>query len=462
MALRVTFHGGAGAVTGSNFLVEGQQGGRILIDCGLEQGRDFCADCMYAPFPYDAAAIDALVITHAHLDHIGRTPKLVKEGFRGKAYMTPATLDLMTLMLRDSVNLLAQEAKRYGREPLYSLEDVERFLALVAPLDYHEEREIASGLSVYLRDTGHILGSASVRVKDADGTALAVTGDIGNSPNPYLHDAEPVPDADAVIMEAVYGDRVHEHVEGRVSRLRDTLKKALAKGGTILMPAFSMERTQLMLYELSNMMEVGELPEFPVFLDSPLAIGVTEIYEKWAGEYFNEAAQAETKRETSIFRFPFLTMTPSREDSDSIAGEPSPKLIIAGAGMSHGGRIGKWEAKYLPNPSTTLLIVGYQAPGSPGRLLQDGSKHIRVNGQEIKVRATVESLTSWSAHADREGLLKFAESTLPCAKAIFVSIGEPSAQRFLAQRIHDFLGAKAVVPSQGEVWEVTKEGVKKL
>lgn len=463
MAIRVTFHGGAGAVTGSNFLVEGAEGGKILIDAGLEQGRDFCVECMYAPFPYDVASIDALVITHAHLDHIGRAPKLVREGFKGKAYMTAATRDLMALMLKDSVNLLSQEARRYSQEPLYSEQDVEGLLLRVETVEYHEEREIAPGLSIYLRDTGHILGAASVRVKDtSDGTAAVFTGDIGNSPNPYLNDAEAVPDADAVIMEAVYGDRVHEHVDQRVPQLRETLKRALARGGTILMPAFSMERTQLMLYEISNLMASGELPEFPVYLDSPLAIGVTDIYEKHAGEYFNTAAKAETKKEGSIFRFPFLTMTPSHEDSETIAGEPSPKLIIAGAGMSHGGRIGKWEAKYLPDATTTLLIVGYQAPGSPGRLLQDGAPKVKLDGREIKVRAKVENLTSWSAHADREGLLRFAQNTLPRAKAIFVSIGEPAAQRFLAQRIHDFLGTKAIVPSQGEVWDITKEGVKKV
>ncbi len=462
MALRVSFHGGAGAVTGSNFLIENARG-KVLIDCGLEQGRDFCAECMYAPFPYDASAIDALVITHAHLDHIGRAPKLVREGFKGKVYMTPATLDLMALMLTDSVSLLFQEAKRQGYDPLYTEADVERLLSLVETIEYHEEREIAPGISIYLRDTGHILGSASVRLKDTDdGTTLAVTGDIGNSPNPYLNDAEPVPDADALIMEAVYGDRVHEHVEDRVGTLRDTLQAALNRGGTILMPAFSMERTQLMLYELSNLMEAGELPEFPVFLDSPLAINVTSVYEKWAGEYFNTKAQNETKKEGSIFRFPFLTMTESREDSETIAGEPDPKLIIAGAGMSHGGRIGKWEAKYLPDPKTTLLIVGYQAPGSPGRLLQDGAQKVWINGQEVKVRAKIESLSSWSAHADREGLLEFAKGSLPRAKTIFVSIGEPSAQRFLAQRIHDFLGGKAVVPTQGEMWEVSKENASRI
>ncbi len=461
MALRVTFHGGAGAVTGSNFLVEGEQG-KLLIDVGLEQGRDFSVASMYSPFPYDVPSIDAVVITHAHLDHIGRAPKLMREGFKGKLYMTPPTADLMELMLHDSVGLLTREAKSKGLDPLYDENDVNRLMAHVVTLDYHVEKEIAPGLSVYLRDTGHILGAASVRVRDThDDTSAVFTGDLGNSPNPYLNDFEAVPDADAVIMEAVYGDRLHEHLDTRTPQLRDTLKRAIERGGTILMPAFSMERTQLMLYEISNLMEAGELPKIQVFLDSPLAISVTEIYEKWAGTYFNKEAKEETKREKSIFRFPFLTMTPTREDSETITREPEPKLIIAGAGMSHGGRIGRWEAKYLPDPKTTLLIVGYQAPGSPGRLLQDGSSHVKLDGRDVKVRAKVESLTSWSAHADRDGLLRFAESTLPRAKNIFVSIGEPAAQRFLAQRIHDFLGANAIVPSQGEVWTISKNGVKK-
>lgn len=449
-------------MTGSNFLVEGQEGGKVLVDCGLEQGQDFCMPCMYAPFPYDVASIDALVITHAHLDHIGRAPKLIKEGFQGKVYATAATRDLMEVMLHDSVSLLAREAKRYGQAPLYDEQDVAALIARIEPVAYHEEQAVAPGLSLYLRDVGHILGAASVRIKDSDGTAVAFSGDLGNMPNPYLGEVEPVPDADAVIMEAVYGDRAHEDVSLRVQQLRDTLTRALARGGTIMMPAFSIERTQLMLYELSNLFAAGELPEFPVFLDSPLAIEVTQIYEKHADTYFNEAAQAEMEKEGSIFRFPFLTLTESREASESIADTADPKLIIAGAGMSHGGRIGKWEAKYLPDSRNTLIIVGYQAPGSPGRLLQDGAPRVRIDGRDVVVKAKIESLMSWSAHADRDGLLAFAQGALPRAKAIFPAMGEPSAQRFLAQRIHGFLGAQAIVPKQGEVWEITKEGVKKV
>jgi metallo-beta-lactamase family protein len=461
MAFRLTFAGGAGTVTGSNFLVE-REGARILVDCGIEQGRDFCQECMYAPFPYDVPSLDALVITHAHLDHIGRAPKLMQEGFAGRVYCTEATRDLMAIMLEDSATILANEARARGAPPLYRPSDVEALMARVETVPYHEERRIAPDVSIYLRPTGHILGSASVRITDAeDGTTLALTGDIGNTPNPYLPDWEPVPDADALVMESVYGDRLHPHLADRTGQLRDTLKRAIARGGAILMPSFSLERTQLMLYEISNLMEAGEIPELPVFLDSPLAIKATEVYERHVAD-FNPEAQEEAKRERSIFRFPFLTFTESREESMKIAEVPNPKLIIAGAGMSHGGRIGRWEQKYLPDPSTTLLIVGYQAPGSPGRMLQDGAPKVRIDGREVKLRAKVETLSAWSAHADRDGLMKFAEGALPRAKAIFVALGEPSSQRFLAQRIHGYLSGRAIVPGAGDAWEITKTGAKKL
>jgi metallo-beta-lactamase family protein len=463
MSLRLGFYGGAGKVTGSNFLIEGARG-KILIDCGIEQGADVVMEHIYGVFPYDVKAVDALVVTHAHLDHVGRIPKLVRDGFGGAIYMTPATRDLMTLILRDSVSLLAQEAERNGRVPLYEEKDVEATLVLVQPLEYHTLKEVAPGLSVYLRNTGHILGSASVRVTDEEGTAIVVTGDIGNSPSPLLPDWEPVTDADALVMESVYGDRVHPPQEKRVEVLLDALKRATARGGTILIPAFSLERTQLMLYELSNFFSAGELPKIPVFLDSPLAIHVTELYEKWGGTYFKKEAEAEMKKEGSLFDFPFLTKTLSHQDSNKIAEVKGPKIIIAGAGMSHGGRIGRWEALYLPDPSTTLCMVGYQAPGSPGRKLQEGAPRVRVGGQEVSVRAKVETLEGWSAHADRDELLEFAEKALSekRPKAIFTALGEPATSRFLAQRIHDYLDARAIAPEFGDIWEITKTSVKKI
>ena len=464
--MKLSFYGGAGKVTGSNFLIEGARG-KILVDCGIEQGADFVASDMYGSFPYDVKTIDSLVLTHAHLDHVGRVPKLVRDGFRGRIYMTPPTRDLAALILFDSAHILAEEAERLGQLALYDDNDVEKVFSLVETLDYHIEKEVAPGLSVYLRNTGHILGSASVRIKDEDGTAIALTGDIGNSPSPFLSDWEPIPDADAIVIESVYGDRLHPPHDERVNKLRETLGQAIKREGTILIPAFSLERTQLMLYELSNFFSAKDLPQIPVFLDSPLAIHVTDVYEKWGPTYFKKEAEDEIKREGNIFEFPFLKQTLSREQSEEIEKVSGPKIIIAGAGMSHGGRIGKWEAKYLPDPSSTLIIVGYQAPGSPGRRMMEGASSVRLpaqaglNGAEVQIKARVENLHGWSAHADRDGLLKFAEASLPRAKTIFTAIGEPSAERFLAQRIHDYLGASAIVPDLGQSWEITKESVKR-
>lgn len=463
MSLRLSFYGGAGKVTGSNFLVEGAHG-KVLVDCGIEQGADFCEACMYGSFPYAPETIDALVVTHAHLDHVGRIPKLVKDGFRGKIFMTPPTKDLAILILLDAAKVLAEEASRAGVEPLYATEDVEAAFALTETLDYHVEKEIAPGLSAYLRNTGHILGSASVRVRDESGVAVAFTGDIGNSPSPLLPDWEPVPDADALVMESVYGDRLHPPQRERVAALRDALQRAVARVGTILIPAFSLERTQLMLYELSNFFDAGDLPRIPVFLDSPLAIRVTEVYEKWGLSYFKPEAEDEMKREGSILEFPFLRKTRSHDDSNAIGLVNGPKIIIAGAGMSHGGRIGRWEERYLPEPSTTLFMVGYQAPGTPGRRIAEGAPSVRLAGRDIKIRATIEKLSGWSAHADRDELLRFAEAALADKrpKSIFTALGEPSAERFLAQRIHDYLGTRAIASEANQKWEITGNSVEKI
>jgi len=460
MSLRLSFYGGAGKVTGSNFLVEGNRG-KILVDCGLEQGNDFVMSGMYGPFPYDVHTINALVVTHAHLDHIGRIPKLVRDGFRGKILMTSPTRDLAELILHDSIVILAGEASHRGIEPLYEEQDAVKAFSLVETLEYHTEREVVPGMSVYLRNTGHILGSASVRIKNTEGVAIALTGDIGNSPSPFLPDWEPIPDADALVIESTYGDRVHPPQQRRVKRLREVLKRAISRGGTILIPAFSLERTQLMLYELSNFFSDGSLPNIPVFLDSPLAIHITAVYEKWGPSYFKPEAEDEMKREGSIFEFPFLMKTLSREESVTIEKTPNPKIIIAGAGMSHGGRIGHWETRYLSDPSSTLIMVGYQAPGTLGRYIVDGASLVRINGNKIKIKATIEKLGGWSAHADLDGLLTFTEAAFAekRSKAIFTALGEPATERFLAQRIHNYLGIRAIVPEYGQTWEITKNSV---
>lgn len=462
MALRLTFYGAAETVTGSNFLIEGPHG-KLLVDCGIEQGNDFCQNDMYAPFTYDVPSIDAVVITHAHLDHIGRLPKLMKEGFKGKIYMTAPTKDLTQLILDDSARIMAEDAQQKGLPLLYEEKDVLAAMSRVEIVDYHKEWEAAPGLSCFLRNTGHILGSASVRITDMEsGTTLALTGDIGNSPSPYLPDPEAIPDADAMVMESVYGDRLHTHTDERVDELQKALSEAIERGGTILIPAFSLERTQLMLYEISNLMDAGKLPKIPVFLDSPLAIKATDVYAKWGKEFFKQEVQGELAKEHDIFRFPMLTQTLSREESEQIIEAPAPKIIMAGAGMSHGGRIGRWEQKYLPDPKTTMFIVGYQAPGSPGRVMQDGAKQVRLGGNLVTIRAKVQSFSGWSAHADRDGLVAFAEKTQPRTKTIFTALGEPASARFLAQRIQGFLGVRAIVPILGQSWEITKEGVTEI
>jgi len=458
--LRLTPYGGAGQVTGSNFLIEGARG-KILVDCGVEQGKDYCESCSFDDFPYDVPSIDALVITHAHLDHVGRAPRLMKYGFKGTAYMTAPTRDLAELIMRDSAHILAQSAQKRGLAPLYDDKDVDAFLARIETIPYREEREMAPGLFVLLRDTGHILGSASVRIRTEDGTALAITSDLGGSPTPLLPDAEPIPDADVVLIESVYGDRQNPEREHRVPLLRDTLKKAIARGGAILIPSFSIERTQLMLYEIGKLMESNELPTVPIYLDSPLAINVTAVYKKWGSQFFKEEAKKELAHEHDLFTFPFLKLTKDREESELIGRAQNPKIIIAGAGMSHGGRIGKWEQKYLPEPDTTLIMVGYQAPGSPGRVLQDGAKRVTIEHNEVKVRAKVETMHGWSGHADRDGLLAYAETCLPRTKTFLVGLGEPASARFLAQRIHDFLGTRAVVLAKGETIQITKDGIQR-
>lgn len=459
MALTVTCYGGAEMVTGSHFLISDGTT-KVLVDCGLEQGKESNEMSAYEPFAYDPSTIDALIITHAHLDHVGRAPLLVREGFRGVIYMTPPTRDLSELIVRDSEHILGEKARERGIPRLYDEKDVETFLSLIQTVRYRHEEKLSPTLSFMLRNTGHILGSASVRFADAsDGSSFAITSDIGASPSPLLPDAEPIPDADVVLIESVYGDRQNTEKEHRVERLQEILSRAIARGGAVLIPAFSIERTQLMLYELSNLFEQGKLPNVPVYLDSPLGIAVTGVYKKWSMEYFKKDVQQELHKEGDLFAFPFLKLTSSREQSEAINDTPNPKIIIAGAGMSHGGRIGKHEIHHLPDPKSTLVMVGYQAPGTPGRLLQDHAPHVRLDGREVRVRAHVESLHGWSGHTDRDGLLAFAEACLPRVKGFLVGLGEPASARFLAQRITHFVGVKAVVPTVGQSFTITKEGL---
>lgn len=446
--LNVTFHGGAGTVTGANFLLEDGET-KILIDCGLEQGKEFCESCNFDDFPYDPKEIDALFITHAHLDHIGRAPKLFKDGFNGPVYMTEPTKDLGVVMLDDSKRILGREAERKQLERMYEQEHIDALFANTITHPFHDSFTFKN-YTVTFHVAGHILGSAVIHfTHNKTGKTVTFSGDLGNSPAPFLKNIEPLPETEYLIMESVYGDRLHEHRDQRSGNLRRIIKESADRGGALMIPAFSLERTQIMLYEISNMMEEGEIPKLSVFLDSPLAIKVTEIYHKWS-KLFKEDVQDEVSQEGNIFNFPFLVKTETRDESKAIFSAPDPKIIIAGAGMSHGGRIQHHEMHYLSDPKNTLLIVGYQSPGSMGRLLQDGAKTVRIFDKEVKVRAKIETITGFSAHADRDALLDFVATGKTSLKQVFLAMGEPGSSMFLAQRIHDFLDIKAIVPEKGD------------
>lgn len=449
-SLSVTFARGARRVTGSNFLVEAKDESgkvtRILIDCGLAQGERFCESVNKEDFSYDPASIDAVFFTHAHADHIGLFPKLVKKGFAGRAYATAPTRDLTPIMLEDTVKLIGAEAKRCNDEPPYSMEDVFAAVGRIDALEYGKALELAPGVTVTLHNAGHILGSATVLL-DIFGTRVLFTGDLGRVPAVIVPEREIPKDVDYLFTESVYGNRVHSSIEESEAMLLAAVKDIFTKNGTLLIPAFSLERTQIILATLDKAVTDGAIPAIPVFMDSPLSAKVTEIYRKYP-EFLREDLRKRLESGDDPFSFPSLKVTVEKDESDAIDRAPSPKVIIAGAGMSHGGRIRRHEATYLPQASTKLLLVGYQVPGSLGRRLKDGATTIDIDGARVSVRAAVESLEGFSAHADRNDLVSFAEDVNP--KHVFVILGETEASTFLAQRIAGFLNVPVDVPREGE------------
>lgn len=447
----ITFYGGTESVTGANFLFEAG-GLKLLIDCGLFQGCRLCGDLNVEPFPYDPASINALFVTHGHLDHVGRIPRLIQNGFRGVIYSTPPTRDLGELMLFDSMGIMEKEAKREHTELLYKKEDVEKAMTLWRAVPYHEPISLGEGITARLKDSGHILGSSMIEL-ERGGKKIIFTGDLGNSPAPLLHDTEIVSDADYVVMESVYGDRNHPPREEQQGLLRQIITETITKGGVLMIPAFSIERTQVLLSELNELVENKKIPPVPIFLDSPLAIKATAIYEKYE-RYFNKETMTLIKSGDDIFNFPGLKSTLRTEESKAINDVPNPKVIIAGSGMSVGGRIVHHERRYLPDPKSTLLLVGYQSPGTLGRELQDGAKEVTILGERVPVRAKVVEVSGYSGHKDSGALLDFISHDKDRAKKIFVVMGELKSATFLAQKIRDELSLEAVVPQKNEKIEL--------
>jgi len=461
--LRITFWGGIGTVTGANFLLESEKT-KVLIDCGLVQGTPDSYEQNSKPFPYDVNLIDYLFITHAHMDHIGRVCKLVKDGFRGAIYSTPETKELCHIMLLDALKVMgrpdADVALSEGishSSPLYSEEDLNTAMSLWRVFSYHSEI-MAGDFKVLAKDAGHILGSAiyeftSPRQPLGESRRVVFTGDSGNSPAPLLRDMEKITNADYLVCDSVYGDRNHEPKDQRDSRFKQIVAETIQNKGAVVIPAFSIERTQVILYELNNLIEEGKIPSVPVYLDSPLGIKVTNVYKQFK-KNFNTEVQKEISEGDNIFDFPKLKITHSSRDSEEIANIPNPKIIIAGSGMSTGGRVVWHEMRFLPDPKSTILLMGYQAVGTLGRQIQDKPKYVEINGQNIPIKARIETISGYSSHRDSDGLVEMVSDTADKVKKVFVVMGEPSASTYLAQRFRDELDVDAIYPERGKSYQL--------
>ncbi|MDO8664708.1 MAG: MBL fold metallo-hydrolase [Candidatus Liptonbacteria bacterium] len=454
--MNLTFYGGAKSVTGSNYLLE-SNGRKILIDCGLRQGSNYAERQNFEPFPYEPSEIEAVFVTHAHIDHIGLLPKLIKNGFKGTVYSNPATKDFAELMLIDSEHILGQEAEREGKQPIYTTEDIENLLKIWQGVEYHQLVTV-SGFTAEFFDAGHILGSSIIRIKAAaegeprqgrEGKTILFSGDLGNSPAPIIQPTEKLDFADYCLIESAYGNRFHEAASTRKEVLEDVIEETVKVGGVLMIPAFAMERTQELLFNLNELFKKGSIPEVPVFIDSPLAIRLTTIYKKYES-HFNNAVLKLERAGDDVFNFPGLKFTLTTEQSKEINNVPAPKIIIAGSGMSNAGRILHHEQRYLPDPKSTLLFVGYQTVGSMGRRILDGAKTVKIYGEEIQVRCRIKEISAYSAHADQGQLLAWLKPLRLSLKKVFVVQGEEGASEILAGKIRDDYAIEAVVPEAGQ------------
>ncbi|MDX1344601.1 MAG: MBL fold metallo-hydrolase [Sedimenticolaceae bacterium] len=458
----ITFYGAARQVTGSCYLIETEDY-RLLLECGMRQGEDE-EENEAGPgeqvLPFDPGSIDAVILSHAHLDHTGMTPLLVRRGYRGPIYMTATTCELLPIMHKDSAFLLMKDVEwinkrrqRAGKppfEPLYTLEDVERELELCEGMHYEEKRTILPGIELRYRDAGHILGSAIVELW-FDGRKLVFSGDLGNSHSPLLEDPAVIGSADILLMESTYGDRNHRSHEETMREFREALDEAIHDGGNVLIPAFAVGRTQDILFHLGEMFQEGRLKQNQVFLDSPMGTSVSEVYEQNL-HLFNEDNPRFRKKMTHTWEqwLPVLRFTRETEESMALNRIESGAIIIAGSGMCTGGRIRHHLKHNLWKRKTHVLIVGYQAFGTLGRKLVDGAKRVRILGQEIAVNARIHTLGGFSAHAGQDQLVTWAKHFQKPRPRLFLVHGEPKSMEALQSRLAHELHWEAVMPEEGE------------
>jgi len=457
---RLRFLGAAQNVTGSRYLLEAGST-RVLVDCGLYQEHDLLAR-NWDPFPVPPASIDTLLLTHAHVDHCGAVPKLVRDGFRGRIVCTRATAALVRIVLEDSAKLQVEDAefkkRRHEREhrrgpypeqPLYTLEDVAATLPLIEPVEYGAEVPIRGGLTAEFRDAGHILGSSSVLVGIGAGAArrtVLFSGDVGRWDKPLLNDPIAAAGADYILVESTYGDRLHEPSGEIDEHLAAVITETRRRGGNIVVPSFALERTQEILWHLNELLAADRIPHLLVFVDSPMAVRVTDIFEQHP-EILDAPMRALLARKASPFRFAGLKLIRTVDESKAINHISGTVMIIAGSGMCNGGRVKHHLEANLDRPESTVLFVGYQAVGTLGRQILDGRPEVRLFGKMKPVRAKIESIQGFSAHADRDELTRWLSGMKQAPRRVFVTHGEPEAADAFSKHIAGHFGWPADVPA---------------
>lgn len=456
--MKLSFYGANESVTGSNFLLE-SNGSKILIDCGLKQGSNFAEEFNFEPFPYDLSEIDGVFITHAHIDHTGRLPKLAGEGFKGKVFSTAPTKDFSEYLLQDSINILSREADRCNSESFCNPDNISKILNQWETVDYYNSFDFGP-FTITFYNAGHILGSSFIKI-EAEGKSIVFSGDLGNSPAPLLPNREKLSEAgdvDYCVMESTYGDRVHESRSDADKILDEVITRTVNKNGVLMIPAFAMERTQDLLFHIHRLIDKEEIEEIPVFLDSPLAIDLTDVYEKYS-KWLNKETKEFQSSGHPLFNFSALTETETVGESKNINKSPAPKIIIAGSGMSTGGRILHHEMRYLSDPKNSILFVGYQVEGSLGRKILDSHKEegdtsVEIFGNNIPVNCNIRAIGGYSAHADKQQLLNWIDGTEDNLKQIFIVHGEKEQSNKLSKTIEDKFGTESIVPEYGSSVEL--------